>query len=82
MSSLKKPLTNSVQSSTELCTLAELKNLTLMVGHTFVYTSAVRKMKEIIDSGEIGEIKYISSQRLNMGLYQRDINVLWDLAPA
>jgi predicted dehydrogenase len=78
---VEKPLTNSVQSSAELCDLAESKNLTLMVGHTFVYTSAVRKMKEILDSGEIGDIKYISSQRLNMGLYQKDINVLWDLAP-
>lgn len=78
---IEKPLTNSVQSSAELCELAESKNLTLMVGHTFVYTSAVRKMKEILDSGEIGKIKYISSQRLNMGLYQKDINVLWDLAP-
>ncbi|WML58022.1 Gfo/Idh/MocA family oxidoreductase [Neobacillus sp. PS2-9] len=78
---IEKPLTNSVKSSTDLCKMAESKNLTLMVGHTFIYTSAVRKMKEIIDSGEIGEIKYISSQRLNMGLYQRDINVLWDLAP-
>jgi predicted dehydrogenase len=78
---IEKPLTNSVQSSAELCELAESKNLTLMVGHTFVYTSAVRKMKKILDSGEIGKIKYISSQRLNMGLYQKDINVLWDLAP-
>lgn len=78
---VEKPLTNSVQSSAELCKIAESKNLTLMVGHTFVFTSAVRKMKEILDSGEIGKIKYISSQRLNMGLFQKDINVLWDLAP-
>ncbi|MEH7118603.1 Gfo/Idh/MocA family oxidoreductase [Neobacillus vireti] len=78
---VEKPLTNSVQTSTELCNLAESNNLTLMVGHTFIYTSAVRKVKEIIDSGEIGEIQYISSQRLNLGLFQRDINVLWDLAP-
>ena len=52
-----------------------------MVGHTFLYTSAVRKMKEIIDSGELGEIFYINSQRLNLGLFQQDINVVWDLAP-
>jgi predicted dehydrogenase len=78
---VEKPLTDSVQTSEELCKLADSRNLTLMVGHTFVYTGAVRKMKEIIDSGEIGTIRYISSQRLNLGLYQKDINVLWDLAP-
>lgn len=78
---VEKPLTNSVQSSMELCQLAESSNLVLMVGHTFVYTSAVRKVKEIIDSGEIGEIQYITSHRLNLGLFQNDINVLWDLSP-
>jgi predicted dehydrogenase len=52
-----------------------------MVGHTFLFTAAVRKMKEIINSGELGEIYYISSQRLNLGLFQKDINVIWDLAP-
>lgn len=78
---VEKPLTNSVQSSMELCKLAESSNLVLMVGHTFVYTSAVRKVKEIIDSGEIGDIQYITSHRLNLGLFQKDINVLWDLSP-
>jgi len=52
-----------------------------MVGHTFIYSAPVRKIKEIIDSGEIGEVYYISSRRLNLGLFQRDINVTWDLAP-
>ena len=52
-----------------------------MVGHTFLYTVAVRKMKEVIDSGELGKIYYISTQRLNLGLFQNDINVIWDLAP-
>ena len=61
--------------------LAEKHQRKLMVGHTFVYTSAVRKMKEIIDSGELGDIYYINSQRLNLGLFQQDINVIWDLAP-
>ena len=52
-----------------------------MVGHTFLYTSAVKRMKKIIDSGELGDIYYISAQRLNLGLFQQDINVIWDLAP-
>jgi predicted dehydrogenase len=52
-----------------------------MVGHTFIYTAAVRKIKEIIDQGDIGEILYISARRLNLGLFQKDINVTWDLAP-
>jgi predicted dehydrogenase len=52
-----------------------------MVGHTFAYTSAVRRIKEIYQSGELGEIQYISSRRLNLGLFQNDINVAWDLAP-
>jgi predicted dehydrogenase len=52
-----------------------------MVGHTFVYTTTVRKIKEIVDSGDIGELMYISCRRLNLGLFQKDINVAWDLAP-
>lgn len=52
-----------------------------MVGHTFVYSQPVRKIREIIDSGELGEIQYISARRLNLGLFQNDINVAWDLAP-
>ncbi|RXZ02209.1 Gfo/Idh/MocA family protein [Fictibacillus sp. S7] len=78
---VEKPLTDGSKTSLELCQLAESKNLVLMVGHTFVYSSAVRKMKEIIDTGEIGDVLYITSNRLNLGLYQKDINVLWDLAP-
>ncbi len=52
-----------------------------MVGHTFLYTPTVRKIKEIVDSGEIGELMYINCRRLNLGLFQKDINVAWDLAP-
>ena len=52
-----------------------------MVGHTFLYSPAVRKIKEIVDRGDIGDIQYISSRRLNLGLFQKDINVAWDLAP-
>lgn len=78
---IEKPLTGSVSESKELVDLAEKNNLTLMVGHTFIYTPSVRKIKEIIDSGDIGEVMYIGSRRLNLGLFQKDINVAWDLAP-
>jgi predicted dehydrogenase len=52
-----------------------------MVGHTFLYSPAIRKIKDIVDRGDIGEIRYICARRLNLGLYQKDINVAWDLAP-
>lgn len=78
---IEKPMARSVAECEKLVTLAEESGLTLMVGHTFIYTSAVKKIKEIIQSGEIGEILYISSRRLNLGLFQKDINVAWDLAP-
>jgi len=78
---VEKPLANSVQNCRELIRLAEVKKKVLMVGHTFEYTAAVNKMKEIIDSGELGTILYISSIRVNLGLFQPDINVVWDLAP-
>src|SRR2546426_6114644 len=52
-----------------------------MVGHTFLYSPAVKKIKEIVDRGDIGDIRYISARRLNLGLFQKDINVAWDLAP-
>jgi len=78
---VEKPMTSSVKEANELISLAAKKKLKLMVGHTFLYTSAVCKMKEIVDLGELGDIYYISSQRLNLGLFQQDINVLWDLAP-
>lgn len=78
---VEKPITSSVDQAQKLIDIAEKRNLKLMVGHTFLYTSAVKKMKEIIDSGELGEIYYINSQRMNLGLFQQDINVSWDLAP-
>jgi predicted dehydrogenase len=78
---IEKPMAESVKQCNELIDIANNNNLSLMVGHTFIYTAAVRKMKEIINSGVIGEILYISSRRLNLGLFQRDINVAWDLAP-
>jgi predicted dehydrogenase len=78
---IEKPMATSSADCEELVSLAAQKNLTLMVGHTFVYSAPVRRIKEIVDSGEIGEIQYISSRRLNLGLFQKDINVTWDLAP-
>ncbi len=78
---VEKPLTSTVREAQELIELAERNRRTLMVDHTFVYTGAVRRMKEILDSGELGELLYFDSIRINLGLFQRDINVLWDLAP-
>jgi len=78
---IEKPMARSTQECEELIALAQERNLTLMVGHTFVYSLPVRKIKEIINSGELGEIQCISSRRLNLGLFQKDINVAWDLAP-
>jgi len=78
---IEKPLTAGVAEAEELIELAEVNKRTLMVDHTFVYTGAVRKMKEIVSSGELGDLLYFDSVRINLGLFQRDINVLWDLAP-
>ena len=78
---VEKPMTRTEVEAEELVALAERQKLTLMVGHTFLFSPAVRRMKEIIDSGDIGDIRYISARRLNLGLCQKDINVVWDLAP-
>lgn len=78
---IEKPMTSSLAESKELVDLADSRNLILMVGHTFVYTSVVRRIREIIDAGDLGEIMYVASRRLNLGLFQKDINVAWDLAP-
>ncbi len=78
---IEKPMAASVGECTSLIAEARKRGLRLMVGHTFVYTSAVRRIREIIQSGDIGEVLYISSRRLNLGLFQKDINVAWDLAP-
>jgi predicted dehydrogenase len=78
---VEKPMASSVAQCKKLIEIAEDKSLTLMVGHTFVYSTPVRRIKEIIDSGDLGQIQYIRSQRLNLGLFQKDINVAWDLAP-
>jgi predicted dehydrogenase len=78
---IEKPMASSVAECRELIGIAERKSLTLMVGHTFVYNPTVRKIKEVVSSGALGEVMYISSRRLNLGLFQYDINVAWDLAP-
>jgi predicted dehydrogenase len=78
---IEKPMTSNVQEAEELISLAESKGLLLMVDHTFLYTGAVEKTKQLIDSGELGLVKYLDSTRINLGLFQPDINVLWDLAP-
>src|SRR5437879_4007805 len=78
---VEKPLTATAREAEELIGIADRNGLTLMVDHTFVYTGAVRKIKEILRSGELGDLLYFDSIRINLGLFQRDINVLWDLAP-
>ncbi len=78
---IEKPMTASVAEAEELIEIAERKGLKLFVDHTFIYTGAVRKMKEIITSGRLGEIYYFDSVRINLGLFQHDVNVIWDLAP-
>lgn len=78
---LEKPMTASVLEANELIEISKSRGLTLMVDHTYLYTSAVEKIKEIVDSGEIGKIKYVDSTRINLGLFQTDVDVLWDLAP-
>jgi predicted dehydrogenase len=78
---LEKPMTSTVAEAIELIDLADKMGLLLMVDHTFLYTGAVRKMKELIERRELGTINYFDSTRINLGLFQPDVNVLWDLAP-
>ncbi|MCK4330064.1 Gfo/Idh/MocA family oxidoreductase [candidate division WOR-3 bacterium] len=78
---IEKPLTSKSSEAELLIELAEKKRKTVMVDHTFIYTGAVKKIKEIISNGEIGNIMYFDSVRVNLGLFQHDINVVWDLAP-
>jgi predicted dehydrogenase len=78
---LEKPMTSTSKEAYELFELAHKVNKLIMVDHTFLYTGAVQKMKQLIDSGSIGNVKYFDSTRINLGLFQPDINVLWDLAP-
>ena len=77
---VEKPITQSYEQGLKLVEKAKKLNLTLMVDHTFVYMGAVRKIKELIDSDDLGEIYYYDSIRVNLGLFQHDVNVIWDLA--
>ena len=78
---IEKPLATSSAECEELIDIAKKNGVVLMVGHTFLYSAPIRKMKQIIEWGDVGDIRYISSRRLNLGLFQKDINVTWDLAP-
>jgi predicted dehydrogenase len=78
---VEKPLATSSEQCEALLVTAKKNKLTLMVGHTFVYTAAVNKIKEVIESGELGDVYYINTTRVNLGIFQDDINVVWDLAP-
>jgi predicted dehydrogenase len=78
---VEKPLATKVSEVDELAKLAEERNLAVMVGHTFIYNAAVRYVKKLLDGGELGEIRYIYSQRLNLGRIRGDIDALWNFAP-
>ncbi|MGZ6230070.1 MAG: Gfo/Idh/MocA family protein [Syntrophales bacterium] len=78
---VEKPFTYTSAEGEELVELAEKKKLKIMVDHTFLYTGAVRKIKQLIDDRVLGDIFYYDSVRVNLGLFQHDINVVWDLAP-
>jgi predicted dehydrogenase len=78
---VEKPLATKVSEVDELAALAEERNLVVMVGHTFIYNAAVRYVKKLLDAGELGEIRYIYSQRLNLGRIRGDIDALWNFAP-
>ncbi len=78
---VEKPMTSSCAEAEELIELSQRKAKVLMVDHTFIYTGAVQRIKELITSGELGKIYYYDSIRINLGLFQSDTNVVWDLAP-
>ena len=78
---VEKPFTCTTAQAEELIELADRKNLKIMVDHTFLFTGAVKRIKEFIDNGTLGDLYYYDSTRVNLGLFQHDVNVLWDLAP-
>ena len=78
---VEKPLASSSEEADALIQLAEERGVSLMCGHTFIYSPAVRAVKKLIDDGELGDIYFVSSSRVNLGLHQRDASVIWDLAP-
>jgi predicted dehydrogenase len=78
---VEKPMATSCAECDDLIALAKKKGLVLMASHTFLFSSVVRKIKQIVEDGDIGDVRYISARRLNLGLFQKEINVAWDLAP-
>jgi predicted dehydrogenase len=78
---VEKPLASKISEAERLIETADREGKVLFTGHTFVYNAAVQKMKELVEGGELGEVFYVSSVRVNLGLFQEDINVIWDLAP-
>ena len=78
---VEKPFTATAAEAEQLIELAERKNLRIMVDHTFLFTGAVKRMHELIDNGTLGRLYYYDSTRVNLGLFQHDVNVIWDLAP-
>jgi predicted dehydrogenase len=78
---VEKPLTSNTAQAEELINLAEQKNLKIMVDHTFLFTGAVKKIGQLLDDGALGKLYYYDSTRVNLGLFQHDVNVIWDLAP-
>jgi predicted dehydrogenase len=78
---VEKPFTSNTAQGEELINLAQQKNLKIMVDHTFLFTGAVKKIGQLLDEGTLGKLYYYDSTRVNLGLFQHDINVLWDLAP-
>ncbi len=78
---VEKPFTSNTAQAEELINLAERKNLRIMVDHTFLFTGAVRKIKQLLEADALGKLYYYDSTRVNLGLFQHDVNVIWDLAP-
>jgi predicted dehydrogenase len=78
---VEKPLAATVAEARDLVELATRRERVLMVDHTYLFSNAVRRVKELVDGGELGELYYVDSIRINLGLFQRDVNVIWDLAP-
>ena len=78
---IEKPFTSTSEQAEELIELAARKRLVIMVDHTFLFTGAVRKIRELTESGTLGDLYYYDSLRINLGLFQHDVSVIWDLAP-
>ncbi len=78
---VEKPFTCNVAQAEELIELADRKKLQIMVDHTFLFTGAMKKIRQLVDQGELGDLYYYDSLRVNLGLFQHDVNVIWDLAP-